>query len=76
MSVTMMFSMRTPRLTSISRQASAAAPAPDATSLIFETSLPTALSPFSNAAPTMIAVPCWSSWNTGIFIRSRSLRSI
>ncbi len=23
----------------------------------------------------MIAVPCWSSWNTGMFIRSRSLRS-
>ena len=26
-------------------------------------------------APATIAVPCWSSWNTGIFIRSRSLRS-
>ena len=23
----------------------------------------------------MMAVPCWSSWNTGIFMRSRSLRS-
>ena len=23
-------------------------------------------------APTMIAVPCWSSWNTGIFMRSLS----
>ena len=23
----------------------------------------------------MIAVPCWSSWNTGIFMRARSLRS-
>ena len=29
----------------------------------------------STAAPTMIAVPCWSSWNTGIFIRSRSFCS-
>jgi hypothetical protein len=28
------------------------------------------------AAPTMIAVPCWSSWKTGIFMRSRSLRSM
>ena len=28
------------------------------------------------AAATMIAVPCWSSWKTGIFIRSRSWRSI
>ncbi len=36
-------------------------------------SLPTTFSPLSTAAPTMIAVPCWSSWNTGIFIRSRSL---
>ena len=24
------------------------------------------------AAPTTMAVPCWSSWKTGIFIRSRS----
>jgi hypothetical protein len=31
--------------------------------------------PLRTAAPTMIAVPCWSSWKTGIFIRSRSLRS-
>ena len=60
----------------MSRQASAAAPAPDTTSLIFAMSLPTTLRPFSKAAPTMIAVPCWSSWNTGIFIRSRSLRSM
>jgi hypothetical protein len=28
------------------------------------------------AAETMIAVPCWSSWKTGIFSRSRSRRSI
>ena len=27
-------------------------------------------------APTMIAVPCWSSWNTGIFMRARHFRSI
>ena len=27
------------------------------------------------AAPTTIAVPCWSSWNTGIFIFSRQSRS-
>jgi len=27
------------------------------------------------AAPTMIAVPCWSSWKTGIFMRSRRRRS-
>ena len=23
---------------------------------------------FSSAAPEMMAVPCWSSWKTGIFI--------
>ena len=28
------------------------------------------------AAATMIAVPCWSSWNTGIFIVLRNRRSI
>ncbi|CAB5511760.1 hypothetical protein LMG26857_01048 [Achromobacter anxifer] len=27
------------------------------------------------AADTVMAVPCWSSWKTGIFMRSRSLRS-
>ena len=27
------------------------------------------------AAPTMIAVPCWTSWNTGLIIRTRNLRS-
>ena len=30
----------------------------------------------SSAAAATIAVPCWSSWNTGIFIRSRSFVSI
>jgi hypothetical protein len=25
----------------------------------------------SSAADEMIAVPCWSSWNTGMFMRSR-----
>ena len=42
------------------------------TSSIF---LPVTCRALITAAPTMIAVPCWSSWNTGIFIRSRSLRS-
>ena len=27
------------------------------------------------AAPTTMAVPCWSSWKTGIFMRSRKRRS-
>ena len=60
----------------MSRQAMAAAPAPDETSLIAPMSLPTSSSPLSSAAPEMIAVPCWSSWNTGIESRSFSLRSM
>ena len=69
-----MFSRRTPRPTSIFRQAIAAAPAPEQTSLMSSIFLPTSSSPLSSAAAAMMAVPCWSSWKTGIFIRSRSLR--
>ena len=36
---------------------------------------PATWSAFVAAAPTTMAVPCWSSWNTGIFIRSRQMRS-
>ena len=36
---------------------------------------PVISSQFRIAAPEIIAVPCWSSWNTGIFMRSRSVRS-
>ncbi len=75
MSVTQMCSRGRPSSTSSFRQASAAAPAPLVTSFTFFRSLPRTLRPFCTAAPTMIAVPCWSSWKTGIFIRSRSLRS-
>ena len=71
-----MFSSGKPRSTIKSRQASAAAPAPDTTSLQLAMSLPTYWMPFMMAAPTMMAVPCWSSWKTGIFIFSRSLRSM
>ena len=71
-----MFSIRSPKLTSWSRQAIAAAPAPEHASLTSRMSLPTSLSPLSTAAAAMIAVPCWSSWNTGIFMRSRSARSM
>ena len=52
-----------------------AAPAPLVASLTSSIFLPTTSSALTTAAPTMIAVPCWSSWKTGIFIRSRSLRS-
>ena len=60
----------------MSRQAIAAAPAPEATSLIVSIGLPTSSRPLSSAAPEMIAVPCWSSWKTGIFMRSLSAFSM
>ncbi len=70
-----MFSGFSPSATSMSRQAIPAAPAPAVASFTSSIFLPTTSSALKIAAPTMIAVPCWSSWNTGIFIRSRSLRS-
>ena len=70
-----MFSSGRPRSTIRSRHASAAAPAPEVTTFTWSICLPTTFRPLMNAADTQIAVPCWSSWNTGIFIRSRSLRS-
>ena len=76
MSVTVMLASGRPIFTSRSRQASAAAPAPEVTSFTSSMRLPTTFSPLKIAAATVIAVPCWSSWNTGIFIRLRSLRSM
>ncbi len=38
--------------------------------------LPTISSAFSNAAPEMMAVPCWSSWKTGMPISALRRRSI
>ena len=52
-----------------------AAPAPDITILTFSMSLSTTRNALYNAASTTIAVPCWSSWNTGMSSRSRSRRS-
>ena len=52
-----------------------AAPAPAVASFTSPIFLPTISSALYTAAPTMIAVPCWSSWKTGMCIRSRSLRS-
>ncbi|CFN76209.1 Uncharacterised protein [Bordetella pertussis] len=65
-----------PRCTSRSRQAIAAAPAPEQASLTWPMSLPTTFRPLRMAADEMMAVPCWSSWNTGMFMRSRSFFSI
>ena len=60
-SVTKIFSRGMPSLSSKPKQASAAAPAPLVTSLTFFMSLPTTFNPFKIAAPTTMAVPCWSS---------------
>ncbi len=54
----------------------AAAPAPEQTSRTSPVSLPTRRNAFSTAAAATIAVPCWSSWKTGIFMRSRSFFSM
>ncbi|MNJ80476.1 hypothetical protein D3C77_788720 [compost metagenome] len=54
----------------------AAAPAPEQASLTEPMSLFTTFRPFRMAADEMMAVPCWSSWKTGIFMRSRSFFSM
>ena len=54
----------------------AAAPAPDTATVTWPMALPTSSRPLSRAAALMMAVPCWSSWNTGMFMRSRSCFSM
>jgi hypothetical protein len=46
----------------------AAAPAPLNTTLTLPMSFPLISIALSSPAPEMMAVPCWSSWKTGIFI--------
>ena len=65
------FSRLRPSFSSILRQAIPAAPPPVDTTLISAKDFPARRSALVAAAPTTIAVPCWSSWKTGIFIRSR-----
>ena len=60
-SVTQIFSLGKPIFKSKPRQASAAAPAPEVTSLTFLRSLPTTFIPLIKPADTTMAVPCWSS---------------
>ena len=71
-----MFSTFTPSPTITPTQAMAAAPAPDTAILTAPMSLPTSSRPLSSAALEMMAVPCWSSWNTGMFMRLLSSRSM
>ena len=75
-SQTRMLSFDTPNDTSRLRHAIAAAPAP--LQAIFASPIfrPVISSAFRMPAAVTIAVPCWSSWNTGIFIRAFSRFSI
>src|SRR5215218_7956606 len=66
----------TPCASMISVQATPAAPAPTTTTVMSSTRLPTIRSELSSAASTTIAVPCWSSWKTGMSSSARSRRSI
>ena len=60
----------------ISVHATPAAPAPTTTTVTSSGRLPTIRSALSSAASTTIAVPCWSSWKTGMSSSARSRRSI
>ena len=63
-----MFFRATPSLTKSSPLEIADAPAPLMTSLISARRLPVSYTAFTSAAPEMMAVPCWSSWKTGMSI--------
>ena len=56
--------------------ATPAAPAPLMTTRSSPIFLPVTFTAFRSAAPTTIAVPCWSSWKTGMSQRSFSFFSI
>src|SRR6266545_4962193 len=51
--------------------ATPAAPAPDITTRMSESFLPTTRSALVSAASTTMAVPCWSSWKTGMSSTAR-----
>src|SRR3954470_16546503 len=57
---------RTPASSRIFVTATPAAPRPTTRTLRSSRRLPVSLSAFSSAARTTIAVPCWSSWKTGM----------
>ena len=70
------FDFLTPDLRSKFVQAIAEAPAPFTTILIFFLSFFWISKAFINAAYVIIAVPCWSSWKTGISNNFFNLSSI
>ena len=67
---------RAPACSSRVRIAVPAAPAPDITMRTSGSFLPTTRRALVSAARTTMAVPCWSSWNTGMSSSSRSRCSI
>jgi hypothetical protein len=67
----MTFSFGMPSALTSSMQAMPAAPAPLQTSLVVLMSRPVRCSALIMPAVAMIAVPCWSSWNTGMSMSSR-----
>ncbi|MNC90007.1 hypothetical protein D3C83_60410 [compost metagenome] len=72
----MMFSRFTPQRMASSAHEIADAPAPEITSRTSLCFFPTIARALANPAEEMIAVPCWSSWNTGmssIFLSSSSM---
>ena len=76
LSVIIMFFGKTPKARYSRAQEMAAAPAPLITILMELMSFFANSTALSNAAPEIIAVPCWSSCITGILSSSTSRRSI
>ena len=65
-----------PARSSIFVTATPDAPAPATTARSSASSLPATRAALRNAASVTMAVPCWSSWKTGMSSRSRSRSSI
>jgi hypothetical protein len=69
------FARSAPSVSNICAHEMPAAPAPRMTMRQSARRLPTTSQAFSSAAPPMIAVPCWSSWKTGMSSASTSRAS-
>ena len=67
---------RTPARCSRRVTATPAAPAPETTTRRSGSCRPSTFAALSSPASTTIAVPCWSSWNTGMSRRSLSCSSM
>ena len=66
LSVNRNFARSAPSVSNIDAHEIPAAPAPAMTILQSESRFPATSQAFRSAAPEMIAVPCWSSWKTGM----------